>query len=318
MWKDFPLFPEAASTAAGQVDLLYFFIVGINVVFTFGVFAVAVYFAVRYRRKHAAEIPPQPGHNNLFEIVGSVVPLAVCMVIFVWGTWIFYVNYTPPAGAMEIYVVGKQWMWKLQHPEGHREINELHIPVNQAVKLTMASEDVLHSFYVPAFRTKRDVVPGHYQTMWFQPNKVGKYHLFCAEYCGTQHSGMTGWVHVMEPADYEAWLSGTVRGETMAQAGERLFGRLGCNTCHKADNSGRCPSLENVFGSAVSLANGQRVTADEAYLRESILKPAAKIVAGYTNQEMPTFQGQVSEENVLQLISYIKSLKKEQKPEVKK
>ena len=317
MWKDFPLFPEAASTSARDVDYLYFFIVAINVIFTVGVFSVAVYFAIKYRRKHEDEIPPQPGHSTLFEIVGSLVPTVICMIIFGWGTYLFYVNYTPPKGAMEIFVVGKQWMWKIQHPEGHREINELHVPVGQPVKLTMATEDVLHSFYIPAFRTKKDVVPGHYQTMWFEANKVGKYHLFCAEYCGTQHSGMIGWVHVMEPADYEAWLSGTVRGETMAQAGERLFGRLGCNTCHKADNSGRCPTLENVFGSTVALANGAKVAVDEPYLRESILKPAAKIVAGYQNQEMPTFQGQVSEDNVLQLVAYIKSLKKQQ-TEVKK
>jgi cytochrome c oxidase subunit 2 len=318
MWKDFPLFPEAASAAAGDVDLHYFFIVAINLIFTVGVFAVGVYFAIKYRRKHPDEIPPQPGHSHLFEIVGSAVPFAIVMVIFGWGTYLFYRNYTIPAGSMEIFVVGKQWMWKLQHPEGHREINELHLPVGQPVKLTMTTEDVLHSFYVPAFRIKKDVVPGHYMTMSFTPTKVGKYHLFCAEYCGTQHSGMIGWVHVQEPSDYEAWLSGTVRGETMVQAGERIFGNRGCNTCHKADNSGRCPTLENVFGSTVTLANGGKVVADEAYLRESILKPTAKVVAGYQNQEMPTFQGQLSEDNVLQLLAYIKSLKKEQKPEVKK
>jgi cytochrome c oxidase subunit 2 len=205
-------------------------------------------------------------------------------------------------------VVGKQWMWKIQHPEGHREINELHVPVGRPVKMTMTTEDVLHSFFIPAFRIKKDVVPGMYSTMWFEANKVGKYHLFCAEYCGNSHSGMIGWVHVMEPADYEAWLAGVNRGETMAQAGERLFGRLGCASCHKEDNSGRCPTLKDIYNKPVQLASGDRVIVDESYLRESILHPQAKVVAGYQNQEMPTFQGQVSEDGILQLVAYIKTL----------
>ncbi|MEZ5351353.1 MAG: cytochrome c oxidase subunit II [Bryobacteraceae bacterium] len=313
MWS-FPLFPEAASTAAGGVDNLYFFLIGMSVFFTIVIFTGCAWFAVKYRRRRADEVPPHLGESMLLEVAWSVPPLILCVIMFGWGAVIFFRNYTPPEGAMEMYVVGKQWMWKTQHPEGHREINELHVPVGRAVRLTMTTEDVIHSFYIPAFRIKKDVVPGMYSTMWFQPTKVGKYHLFCAEYCGNQHSGMIGWVHVMEPADYEAWLAGVQRGETMAQAGERLFNRLGCASCHKEDNSGRCPTLKDIMNQPVLLANGQRVTVDESYLRESILRPQAKVVAGYQNQEMPTFQGQISEDGILQVVAYIKSLTKEQAP----
>jgi cytochrome c oxidase subunit 2 len=208
---------------------------------------------------------------------------------------------------MQVYVVAKQWMWKLQHIEGQREINELHIPVGRPVKLTMTSEDAIHSFFVPAFRTKQDMVPGRYSTTWFTATKPGKYHLFCAEYCGTKHSGMTGWIYAMEPQDYQAWLSGGRSFGSLAENGEKLFQDLACGNCHKADGSGRCPSLVGLFGRSVQLADGRFVNADEAYMRESILQPNAKIVAGY-QPLMPTFQGQVTEEGVLELIEYIKSL----------
>jgi cytochrome c oxidase subunit 2 len=310
MWR-FPLFPDVASNFAGDVDALYFFLVALSVFFTVLIFGGCAYFAVKYRRKHAAEVPPHLHDSMALEIVWSVIPFFLTMIMFAWGAVLFFRAYNPPKGAMEMYAVGKQWMWKTQHPEGHREINELHVPVGRPVKMTMTSEDVIHSFYIPAFRIKKDVVPGAYSTMWFQPTKVGKYHLFCAEYCGNQHSGMIGWVHVMEPADYEAWLAGIQRGESMAQAGERLFGRLGCASCHKEDNTGRCPTLKEVFNKPVLLQNGQRVIVDESYLRESILKPNAKLVAGYQNVEMPTFQGQVSEDGILQIIAYIKSLTKQ-------
>ncbi len=318
MWTNFPLFPSNASTLASSVDNLYFFITAVSVFFTLLIFVGCLVLAVKYRRRDPDEIPGPLKESLMIEIVWSVIPFFIVMVMFGWGAYVYYVNYAPPRQAMEMYVVGKQWMWKLQHPEGHREINELHIPVNRPVRLTMTTEDVLHSFYIPDFRVKKDVVPGQYANIWFQPTKVGKYHLFCAEYCGTQHSGMIGWVHVLEEADYEAWLAGVNRGETMAQAGERLFSRLGCASCHKEDDKGRCPTLKDVFGSTVNLQSGARVLADEAYIRESILKPQSKIVAGYTNTEMPTFQGQISEDGILQVISYIKTLSKNanQKPAV--
>jgi cytochrome c oxidase subunit 2 len=232
------------------------------------------------------------------------------MIMFTWGASIFFEMSRPPDDAMNIYVVGKQWMWKTQHLEGQREINELHVPLGRPVRLTMTSEDVIHSFYMPAFRVKFDVLPGKYTTAWFNPTKPGKYHLFCAEYCGTLHSGMIGWINVMEPAEYERWLAGGTGGESLASSGQKLFEYLACANCHRTDKQGRCPNLTGVFGSKVQLTTGETVTADEAYVRESILNPGAKIVAGYQNI-MPTFQGQVTEEDLLQLIEYIKSLAKQ-------
>lgn len=307
MWTDFQLFPEKASSIAAGVDNLYFFLVAVGVFFSTLIFATIFVFAIKYRRRRPDEIPRPIHGSTLLGIFWSVTPGVIAMTMFGWGAYVYFRNYHPPEGAMEVYVVGKQWMWKLQHPEGHREINELHIPAGRPVKLTMTTEDVIHSFFVPAFRVKRDVVPGMYTSMWFQANKPGKYHLFCAEYCGNQHSGMIGWVYVMDPTDYENWLSGTATGETMVQAGERLFQRLGCHTCHMQDATGRGPALVGLFRSTVLLETGQKVVADEAYLRESVLRPGAKVVAGYRIQ-MPTFQGQISEEGLLQVVAYIKSL----------
>ena len=295
---------------AGQVDALYFFLIVVSLFFTVIIFGDCAYFAIAYRRRDEAFVPAAQKDSMILEVAWSVIPFLITMLMFAWGAVIFFRVYQPPDTAMEMYAVGKQWMWKTQHPEGHREINELHVPVGRDIKMTMTTEDVIHSFYIPAFRVKKDVVPGKYTTMWFKPTLVGKYHLFCAEYCGNQHSGMGGWVHVMEPADYEAWLAGVNRGETMAQAGERLFSRLGCASCHKEDNLGRCPTLKDILNKPVKLQNGQSVMVDESYLRESILKPQAKIVAGYQNQEMPTFQGQISEDGLLQVIAYVKTLTK--------
>ena len=229
------------------------------------------------------------------------------MVMYTWGASIFFTASKPPNDAIQIYAVGKQWMWKLEHVEGQREINELHIPVGTPVRLTMTSEDVIHSFFVPAFRTKQDVLPGRYTTTWFNPTKAGKYHLFCAEFCGNNHSGMIGWVYVMEPKDYQNWLSGGASEGSMAENGKKLFEQLACSNCHKDDNSGRGPSLVGVYGKQVQLAGGGTVKADESYFRESILQPQAKVVAGF-EPVMPTFQGLVTEEQVVQLVEYVKSL----------
>jgi cytochrome c oxidase subunit 2 len=302
-----PLFPEQASTFAPEVDHLTYFLLIVAVFFTVLIFGAIFYFAVRYRRRSERELPHVIHGGMALEILWSVIPFGLTMVMFTWGASIFYRESRPPNDALSIYVVGKQWMWKLQHMEGQREINELHIPLGRAVKLTMTSEDAIHSFFVPAFRTKQDVVPGRYSTTWFKPTKAGKYHLFCAEYCGTNHSRMIGWVYVMEPQDYQAWLSGGVATGTLAENGQKLFEDLACGNCHKPDGSGRCPSLVGVFGSTVHLTGGATVKADEAYIRESILQPQAKIVAGY-GPIMPTFQGLVTEEGVLQLVEYIKSL----------
>lgn len=307
MWTGFPLFPEQASSIAQGVDNLYFYLVGVTLFFSILIFLCILVFAIKYRRRSESEIPPQIRSDWRLETTWIVIPLILTLVMFGWGTALYFQTFRTPKGALEIYVVGKQWMWKIQHSNGRREINELHVPIGRDVKLVLASEDVIHSFYLPVFRVKKDAVPGRYATMWFKPTKTGEYHLFCAEYCGTKHSGMVGRLVVMEPKAFETWLSGGVPGEPLQEAGQKLFSRLGCNTCHLPEEAGRCPSLEGRFGREVLLQTGEKVVFDEAYARESILNPRAKVVAGYRTL-MPTFQGLVSEEGVIQLIAYIRSL----------
>jgi len=244
----------------------------------------------------------------MLEIGWTVVPFLITMVIFVWGASIFFAMASPPAETLNIYVVGKQWMWKFQHLDGQREINELHVPVGRNVKLITTSEDVIHDFFVPAFRVKADVLPGRYVSIWFHATTPGRYHLFCAEYCGTRHSGMIGDVIVMEANEYQEWLSGGAPEGSLASAGEKLFADLACNTCHRPDSGGRGPVLNGLFGKTITTESGEMVVVDEAYIRESILNPSAKISAGY-QPIMPTFQGLVSEEGLLELIEYVKALK---------
>jgi cytochrome c oxidase subunit 2 len=302
-------FPDQASSIAGNVDGLYAFLVAVTAFFSILIAVLIIIFAVKYRRRSEAEVP-KPVHGGLLlEITWSVIPLGLAMVMFAWGASVFFTESRPPADSMEIYVTGKQWMWKIQHMEGQREINELHIPVNRNIKLTMTSEDVIHDFYVPAFRTKSDVVPGRYTTEWFRPTKTGEYHLFCAEYCGTKHSGMVGTVYVLSPEEYQAWLTGGGAQGSLAQKGEALFQQLGCVTCHQSEASrqGRCPNLHGVWGRPQELNNGQVVKVDAGYIRESILNPSAKIVTGYENI-MPTFSGLVTEDGIQQLIEYVKSI----------
>lgn len=312
--------PEEASSVAPHVDLFFFFfMVAVSGFFSLLIAGLIIFFALRYRDtrpepapvdREELEDPTRHGHASTFvlEAVWTAIPLALSMVMFSWGTILYFTLSRPPADAMQMYATGKQWMWKFQHPEGVREINELHVPLGQNIKITMSSEDVIHSFFVPAFRVKHDVVPGRYTQVWFRATQTGSFHLFCAEYCGTQHSGMIGTVTVMDQRDYEDWLArgGGAPGQSLAQAGERLFNERGCSTCHLPNGTGRGPSLVGLLGSTVKLEGGV-VKADETYVRESILNPAAKIVAGYLPQ-MPTFQGQLSEEQVLELIAYVRTL----------
>jgi cytochrome c oxidase subunit II len=302
-----PLFPEQASALAPQVDHLLFFLLAVSCFFTILIFASIFYFAIRYRRRSDRELPQLIHGSTSLEILWSVIPFGLTMIMFTWGAELYFRESRPPNHALDIYVVGKQWMWKLQHMEGRREINELHVPLGRPIRLTMTSEDVIHSFFVPAFRVKEDVVPGRYSTLWFSPTKAGKYHLFCAEYCGTNHSHMIGWIYVMEPQDYQNWVSGGAAMGSLAEEGGKLFASLACANCHHPDGSGRCPSLVGLYGRNVMLSTGGTVKADDAYIRESILRPDAKVVAGY-QPIMPTFQGLVTEEGVLQLIEYVKSL----------
>jgi cytochrome c oxidase subunit 2 len=311
MFNNFPLWPDRASTMAGNVDALYIFLVVLSGLMCALIYTLILYFAARYRRRpgHVAE---QIEGSTPLELTWSIIPMAIFLVIFFWGAVIYFQERTPPRGATEVYVVAKQWMWKLQHEDGQREINELHVPVGRDVKMIMTSQDVIHSFYVPAFRIKQDVLPGRYTTAWFHATKPGTYHLFCAEYCGTQHSGMIGYVVVMDPAQYEAWLGGTTSGAPLAVTGQRLFAELGCSTCHRSDTQGRGPDLLGLFAKTVLLEDGRTVTADENYLRESILTPGAKVVSGF-KPIMPTFQGMVSDEQLNALVAYIKSLSQPQK-----
>jgi cytochrome c oxidase subunit II len=305
-----PLFPEQASDFAWQVDYLYLYLILISVAFTIPIVAAIFYFAVRYREKEKFATPEEMHGSIMLETVWSIIPFVISMTIFLGGALVFYNQYRPPADAMEIYVVGKQWMWKFQHGTGQREINELHVPVGRNVKLTMTTEDVLHDVFIPAFRTKADVVPGRYTTLWFNATKPGKYHLYCAEYCGLNHSGMGGWVYVMAPADFENWLAGGGSNQTPVEAGRELFtNKLGCASCHAGGASQRGAKLEDLFGTDVKLTTGQVVKADEEYIRNSILNPSGQIVEGY-QPIMPTFKGQVTEEQLLSLVAYIKSLSK--------
>jgi len=289
---------------AGNVDALFIFLLIVSGLMTLLIFTALIYFAARYRYRKGVLAEQIEGSTPL-ELTWSIIPLGVFMVIFSWGAVVYFQGRTPPRDATEVYVVAKQWMWKLEHAEGQREINELHVPVGRDVKLIMTSQDVIHSFFVPAFRMKQDVLPGRYTVAWFRATKPGTYHLFCTQYCGTQHSGMIGSIIVQEPAQYEAWMSGGSTGPLSA-TGEKIFAELGCVTCHRTDTQGRGPSLIGVFGKPVLLDDGRTVTADENYIRESILDPGAKIVKGF-KPVMPTFQGLVSEEQLNALVAYVKS-----------
>ncbi|HEY3043752.1 MAG TPA: cytochrome c oxidase subunit II [Vicinamibacterales bacterium] len=308
MWSGTPLFPFAASTIASRVDALYLFLILVAAFFSLLIAGLIVYFAVKYRRRSPDAVGERIHGSVLLEIGWTVVPFLITMVIFVWGASVYFAMASPPAETLNVYVVGKQWMWKFQHLDGQREINELHVPVGRNVKLITTSEDVIHDFFVPAFRVKADVLPGRYVSIWFQATTPGRYHLFCAEYCGTRHSGMIGDVIVMEANEYQEWLSGGGPEGSLASAGEKLFADLACNSCHRPDSAGRGPVLNGLFGKTITTDAGEMVVVDEAYVRESILNPGAKISVGY-QPIMPTFQGLVTEEQLLELIEYVKALK---------
>lgn len=310
MFQNVPLWPDRASTFANNVDALYVFLIAVTGFFTLLIFVSIAVFAIKYRQKAGGQAIQIEGSYAL-EATWTLIPFGLFMVMFVWGASVYMQEAQPPKNAMDVFVVGKQWMWKLQHPEGVREINQLHVPVGRDVRLTMISQDVIHSFFVPAFRIKQDVLPGRYTTLWFHAVKPGRYHLFCAEYCGTLHSGMIGEVVVMEPSEYSAWLSGGSAEGSMASTGEKLFGELGCATCHRSDTQGRGPNLAGVYGKQQMLDNGQTVNVDDNYIRESIINPGVKVVSGF-RPIMPTFNGIVSEDQLLSLIAYVKTLSQPQ------
>jgi len=309
MFEDFSLFPEAASSYAGDIDAVYIFLIGVTVFFSTLISIALLWCMLRYRRREGHQAQQIEG-SLLLELSWSIVPLLICLFVFGWGAKIFYNVLTPPKDAMEFYVTGKQWMWRIQHPTGQREINQLHVPVGEKIVLKMISEDVNHSFWIPAFRVKADVVPGLYSSIWFEATKVGEYHLFCAEYCGTKHSKMGGQVVVMDPSDYQAWLDAEPAGVTPVEAGRLLFENLRCDTCHAAGSGQRGPDLAGRFGRSVTLADGQTMRFDEDYVRESMLEPTRRVSAGF-QPVMPTYQGQVNEDQIQKIIAYLKSLEPE-------
>ena len=315
-----PFFPEQASTFAKDVDNIYFLLCALTFFFTALVLGLITFFAIRYRRgNNKVDRSNAPEEHLPLELTWSIIPLVLGLGVFVWSAKPFTYVYRPPADALEIFVIGKRWMWHIQHTNGIRENNELHIPVDKPIKLTMISQDVIHGFFVPAFRVKRDVLPGRYNTVWFQPTKIGRYHLYCTEYCGTNHSEMGGWVTVMAATDYQKWITtGGAPGptstmqETLVSQGASLYQTYACANCHQNQNGVHGPSLYGLYGKERKLTNGQTVLADDSYLRESIVQPESKIVAGYQNL-MPAYPvgaeaGQLTEEQVLAMVAYIKTL----------
>jgi cytochrome c oxidase subunit 2 len=302
----FPLWPTAASTMSDRVDALYLFLIAVTAAVTVLVMILISVFIFKYRHTRHP-VPEQVAESLPLEITWTLLSFGIFLIFFVWGANIYVAEATPPRDSLQIYVVAKQWMWKLQHQDGEREINTLHVPIDRDVRLTMISQDVIHSFWVPEFRIKADVLPGRYTTVWFRADHTGTFHINCAEYCGTLHSGMRGTVVVMTQADYQAWSSGGGSMGSFAETGQKLFQSLGCTNCHRFDTQGRGPNLAGVYGKPVLLTDGTSILADDAYVRESILNPGAKIVAGFQNI-MPSFQGVLSEDQVLSLVAYIKSL----------
>ncbi len=301
------IFPPSASNLAPGVDHIFLTLLVLSGAVTLGVCCAITFFCIRYRRgSNASRTPPKSGPMK-FEITWTVIPFFIFLGIFFWAADVFFGMSRPPANATEIFVVGKQWMWKIQHPDGRREINELHLPIGQPVKLIMTSQDVIHDFFVPGFRTKQDVLPGRYTTEWFTPTEPGTYHLFCSQYCGTDHARMGGFVYVQEPAEYAKWLSGMPAPDSLVAAGERAFHMRGCSGCHATNSTIHAPLLDGIYGKRVPLQDGTFVTADEQYLHDSILLPNKQVAAGFA-PVMPTYQGQIDEEELNAIVAYLKSL----------
>ena len=303
-----PIFPDQASSFAWQVDLLYLYLIVISVAFTIPIVVAIFLFAIKYREREKFATGAEIHGSMVLEAGWSFLPFVISMTIFLGGAVVYYNQYRMPDDAMQVYVVGKQWMWKVQHETGQREINELHVPVGRKVKLTMTTEDVLHDFSIPAFRTKADVVPGRYTYLWFEATKPGKYHLFCAEYCGLNHSGMGGYVYVMPQDEFDNWLEGNISGQTPVEQGRDLFeNKLGCASCHAGGPQQRGAKLEGIYNKEVKLVGGATTIANDEYIRNSILNPSSQVVEGF-QPIMPTFKGQVTEEQLVSLVAYIKSL----------
>ena len=296
------------SSVRSDYDKFFWAVIILCTIVGAGIAAALIYFCWRYRRRNPDELPPQIKRNIPAEVLWIGIPTLLFLAMFFYGVKLYFAIERPPDNADTVYVVAKQWMWKLQHADGVREINELHVPVGQSIRLNMISQDVIHSFYVPAFRIKQDVLPGRYTTIWFRATLPGTYHLFCAEYCGTNHSQMRGWIYVLSPKDYNAWLEHGGAEGSLADTGEKLFHQFACSNCHHFAGHGPGPSLVGLYGSAVQLDGGGVVIADDTYIRNSIINPNAQITYGFEHSLMPTYKGQLSEDDVIALIAYIKAL----------
>jgi cytochrome c oxidase subunit II len=311
---NYPVAPPQASNFAGPIDALFGTITALTIFFTTVVLACVIFFAIKYRAGSKASRKNIVHDSKQIEIAWTLPPTILGLAIFAWGAVIFHEKRMPPADATEIFVMGKRWMWHIQHPNGVRENNTLTVPIGKPIKLTMISQDVIHAVYIPAFRVQYMAVPGRYTSLWFTPTKEGKYPLFCNMYCGTQHSEMGGYVYVVSPQKYNEFLQNGGESYTknpnltsLASQGEALYKRLNCASCHGAKDTLQGPTLAGVHGSQRRLTNGSTATADDDYLRESILEPYNKIVQGYTNT-MPEYKTQLTEEQVRNLIEYMKTL----------
>ena len=311
MWRNWiPFWQPGVSSYGGDIDLLFMGLLAISLGVALLLFILLLVFAIRYRAGSKADRSHPVRKTWDWEIGWTTITLLGFLGLFVWGASLYLDVFRTADDAMPIYVVAKQWMWHVQHQGGQREINELHIPVHRSVQLIMASQDVIHSFFVPAFRVKHDVVPGRYQNLWFRAEKTGEFQLLCAEFCGTDHSRMIGRIVVMEPPDFETWLSHQDGGGPLAREGADLFRQLGCSGCHVGQGTVRAPSLDGLFEKPVPLQDGTVVVADERYIRDSILMPQSQVAAGYA-PVMPSFAGRVSEDELIRLVAYIKSLSSE-------
>ncbi len=302
------LLPPTASTYADELNSFFWVMVAICAVVAVAIAVFLIYCAVRYHRKDPDELPPQIEGSIKLETTWTVIPFIIFLGMFGWGTKTYFDVEQPPPNTMDIYVVAEQWMWKIQHPNGIREINTLHVPIDTPVRLTMVSQDVIHDFFVPAFRIKQDVLPKRYMTIWFQATKAGKYHLLCAEYCGVKHSGMIGWVYAMDPHEYQQWINRGGGENSLASTGEKMFHQFGCANCHHFDGHGPGPDLRGLYGRSVTLAGGLTRIADETYIRQCIMGEKGGPVAGFRDHIMPNFQGQLTEEQLLALVSYVKAI----------
>ncbi len=310
MFSNFPMSPPSASNFAAEYDFIFYVLLALTLAFTALVGVLVIYFSAKYRKGTKVD-RSRPIYEHLkLELTWTIIPLLLGLVMFFFGARLFIKMRTPPKDATDVYVIGKQWMWHIQHSNGIRENNSLHVAMGKPVKLTCISQDVLHAFYIPAFRQQIHVVPGRYTTMWFTPTQVGTYHLFCGMYCGTQHSEMGGTVVVMEPREFAEWEANGGQSSapmSMSQSGAKLFSAKGCNNCHGAEDTMRAPSLVGLMGTTRRFSNASPAKVDESYLRESILRPHQKLTSGY-EETMPIYEGQLTEEEIINLIAYMKVL----------